>query len=146
MTRFGWRNEKFVPVDDQCGECRCAPGTDHNEDCWSVPDDLPLQQRNDLCPVDCPTLQGEDMDPPINIPWSVQQELFDLHARQALDALPGYLHLHGDTIIAMAAARMESGYHEYGSKAFGWSTEERLLNMLEELADSVVYLVTGPVE
>ena len=86
------------------------------------------------------------MDTPINIPWAVQQELFDLHAHQALDGLPGYLHQHAETIVALAAARMEAGYRDYGSRAFGWSKDERLQNMLEELADAVVYLVTGPVD
>lgn len=83
---------------------------------------------------------------PVNIPLSAQKELFGLHAHQALEALPGYVHLYAENIIQLAAERLEEGYKTYGSQAFGWEPEVRLQNLLEELADAVVYLCTGPVK
>ena len=79
-----------------------------------------------------------------DVPWKVQEWCFDELAEEKLDGLREVIGDLWDDIIIMARQRFEQGYVTYGSRAFNWTPEERLRNVLEELADAVVYCVTGP--
>jgi len=47
-------------------------------------------------------------------------------------------------VIETARERFKKGYAQYGSTMYGWTPEERLRNVVEELADAIVYLTSGP--
>ena len=82
--------------------------------------------------------RGED------VPWKVQSFVFEEIAADKLDALHALIEEQYDALLRLARMRLEQGYIDYGSRAFNWTPEERLRNVLEELADAVVYCVTGP--
>jgi len=51
-----------------------------------------------------------------------------------------------DELRDLALSRLRSGYEQYGSEMFTWDAETRRRNVMEELADAIVYLCSGPVE
>ena len=81
-----------------------------------------------------------------NIPYPVQEFMFESLATTAFLQIEDLLERHEDTIIAMARERFREGYKKFGSEMYQWSAEARLLNVLEELADAVVYLTSGPIK
>jgi hypothetical protein len=52
----------------------------------------------------------------------------------------------GAPLYELARFRLEDGYNAYGSEMYTWGPEHRLRNVMEELADALVYLSSGPVE
>lgn len=42
--------------------------------------------------------------------------------------------------------RLLEGYKEYDSEMFLWDSDTRRTNVLEELADAAVYLISGPIK
>lgn len=85
---------------------------------------------------------------PTHIPLDVQEWVFRQTYDDAMDAARACLNgLWGDDeLFDLALSRLRSGYVLYGSDAFTWDAETRRRNVMEEIADAIVYLVTGPVE
>ena len=135
-----------------CDECRATPGELHAEGCThgrEVGCILPEELRED---------RAED---PVNIPLDVQERLFTFAREQAIYDLRDLLERFAWTQSAdweddaagqrnelhdLARARLRSGFVLYGSAMFTWTPEERFRNVMEELADAIVYLTSGPVE
>lgn len=80
----------------------------------------------------------------VDTPFVVQAWMFDALAPDMVGRATELLVMLEDRIISTARARHANGYLMYGSGAYNWTPEERLENVLEELADAVVYLTTGP--
>ena len=49
-------------------------------------------------------------------------------------------------IVALARERLAEGYQTYRSQMFDWSWQERRRNVEEELADAIVYCISGAIE
>jgi len=81
-----------------------------------------------------------------HIPFRVQEWMFDSLAEHRLDQLHDLIDDHRDLILEMARDRFRKGYAKYGSGMYGYSPEKRLDETLQELADAVCYLTSGPVE
>lgn len=86
----------------------------------------------------------ETTDENPNIPLETQRFMFDELAGRAL-GLANYILEHDNDLLAVARERLEDGYKLYGSEMYGWSAEERKRNVIEELADALVYLTSGPI-
>ena len=84
---------------------------------------------------------------PVNIPLEVQERLLRLGFDSAGFALHEWTE--GEfwqELHDLALSRLRSGYEQYGSEMFTWDAETRRRNVMEELADAIVYLCSGPVE
>ena len=84
---------------------------------------------------------------PVNIPLEVQERLFRLGFDSAGFALHEWTE--GEfwqELNDLALSRLRSGYEQYGSEMFTWDAATRRRNVMEELADAIVYLCSGPVE
>lgn len=81
-----------------------------------------------------------------SVPFKTQEFMFEELAPVQAEYLHDILNDHMELIIEMARERFREGYAKYGSAAYQWDAETRLTNVLEELADSVVYCTTGPIE
>ena len=67
-------------------------------------------------------------------------EIFDAHARQALDYIAGWMLEHPEEIIAVARGRHVTGHYLYGNRNFlEWDNDRLQAETLAELADAVVY-------
>jgi hypothetical protein len=116
-------------------------------ECGAVTDiEYDPQQGNDDCPVDC---EGRAGRVPVNIPLEVQERLF---AEGADDASAKVYELNGlpiepgSELYDLAFSRLRSGFEQYGSEMYVWDAETRRRNVMEELADAIVYLTSGPIE
>jgi hypothetical protein len=139
--------EDVWPLDhDQCPDCRCAPNEPHSPDCEG--DLLDKAADTKLTPEvsDDEREQGKSADKSVDIPLSVQVWIFDSLADVMLERLHEVIDSYHDTIIALAGDRFVAGYEEYGDTMYGWSHERRLDEVLQEIADSIVYLTSGPIE
>ncbi len=113
-----------------CAECRAAAGELHAEECPAT-----IEQGNGvIVPL-----------APVNIPLHVQERIFDHEAQDAADDLAEMLTHEADEIIALARERLRDGFAEYGSTMYEWQPAERRRNLIEELADAVVYWTSGPI-
>ena len=83
---------------------------------------------------------------PASIPLQTQLWLFDQMADLAACELSELFMSHSDEILEMARIRMAAGYASYGSRMFGWPPERRRRELLEELADAIVYFCSGALE
>ena len=98
---------------------------------------------------------------PVNIPLEVQERLFNAYRDsvvyelksllESFDWTQGFGYEDGETgtrneLHDLALSRLRSGYEQYGSEMFTWDAETRRRNVMEELADAIVYLCSGPVE
>jgi len=79
------------------------------------------------------------------IPLEEQLELFDERRDDAWFELVDMVGWDWKEIVALARERLIAGYHTYGDQMFRWGAAERRRNVLEELADALVYLTSGPV-
>lgn len=137
-----------------CHECRAQAGDLHNPECPAN-----LEQGADVVKVD--ELREDRAEDPVNIPLDVQERLFTFAREQAIYDLRDLLERFAWTQSAdweddaagqrnelhdLARARLRSGFVLYGSAMFTWTPEERFRNVMEELADAIVYLTSGPVE
>lgn len=89
---------------------------------------------------------GSRFDPRDPIPFRVQEWMFESLCEEMIAELPHLILTHSERIIEMARDRFRAGYAKYGSNAFLWDSDTRIQNVLEELADSIVYLTSGSVE
>ena len=51
-----------------------------------------------------------------------------------------------DDLHDLCLSRLRSGFKSYGSAMYEWTPERRRREVLEEIADAVVYLSAGPIE
>lgn len=146
--------------DDQCPECRCAPGAEHHPECPGMfpepvnianPVNIPLQQGNDDCPECCAdspsdgeistTLMQNTDHEATAIPLAEQLALFEQRKWSVLESMRR--ELDDPEFIAMlfdeARERMAGGFPQYGSTMFRWTYHELFANQLQEVADRLVY-------
>jgi len=83
---------------------------------------------------------------PIDVPFPVQQYILDELIGQRVHEIGFLIDDYYEQTCAMAQQRFHEGYKTWGSRMYGWSAEERLRNVLEELADAAVYLTGGPIK
>ena len=91
---------------------------------------------------------------PVNIPLEMQERLLALEYTGIVRQLAMWLDecedeagsAFDDELHDLALSRLRSGYEQYGSEMFTWDAETRRRNVMEELADAIVYLCSGPVE
>jgi len=50
-----------------------------------------------------------------------------------------------ERVYLLARARLHAGFRQYGDRAWHWDKWERRRNIDEELADAIVYLISGEV-
>lgn len=129
-----------VPELDQCNECR-GHG-EHNPEC-SEAEFPPARSAIGSGPEFMSVVAIEDL---VAIPLSIQEHIFKQGADYASLDLEAMLLNDWEEVKALALTRLRRGYEEYGSGMFTWDAETRRQNVLEELADSLVYLISGPVE
>ena len=117
---------------EQCPECRAPEGTMHNVDCCFYH----LQPN------------GYDTYPPkpvsSAVPWYIQQHILNIGIDHASKEAGDLLWGEHDRIVEMARERHTKGYDRFGSEMYEWTPEQRLTNILEELADALVYITSGP--
>ena len=155
-TRYGYDDtgRYHVPVNDQCPDCRTPPGHDHAKGCTHTEalgglcgSDEMKQAVNEYVEPDvgchCASV---DIDQLVAIPLDIQEHIF----RQGVDFasldLERMLLLDWEEIKAMALDRLRGGFREFGCEMFTWDAATRRQNVLEEIADALVYLISGPVE
>jgi hypothetical protein len=79
-----------------------------------------------------------------DVPLEHQQALLDATLVHGRDHLVNFIYAHWPTIRLEARLRHTDGYRDYGSRMYSWSADERRQNVVEELADALVYLSSGP--
>jgi hypothetical protein len=87
-----------------------------------------------------------DVDDLVVIPLDLQEHIFEMGADWAMLEVERLLLTEMESIRALALDRLRQGYVDYGCRAFCWDAKTRHQNVVEELADALVYLVTGPIE
>ena len=91
---------------------------------------------------------------PVNIPLEVQERILELEYINVVRLLSMWLDECEDeagsaldaALHDLALSRLRSVYEQYGSEMFTWDAETRRRNVMEELADAIVYLCSGPTE
>ena len=108
--------------DDQCEECRAAPGAAHSPDCPGcvIAPYIPLWKQAGRYAKD------------------VDAVLDELHALLA----PGTDFR--ERIIALGFDRLIAGFADYGSEMFAYSPDRRRYELECEVADYLVYGTSGP--
>lgn len=92
-----------------------------------------------------PKRETPPVEETFSVPFKVQEFIFEELAEVQAEYLHDILKDHTPLIVEMARDRFREGYKLYGSAAYQWDAETRLTNVLEELADAVVYLTSGSV-
>lgn len=86
----------------------------------------------------------------VNIPLEIQERLFVLDfseaARAVYDILNERMIPNEDGLYRLALSRLRSGFEKFGSEMYTWDAETRRRNVMEEVADALVYLTSGPIE
>jgi hypothetical protein len=79
------------------------------------------------------------------VPWEMQEWTFNSLSHQMCHEIANYLmSVYEQEILNQAQARHADGYTHYGSEMYTWTPEERFENVMQELADAVVYMTSGP--
>jgi hypothetical protein len=126
-------------TEDLCPECRRPPGEPHHEKCrLRQPATIAVNITEDEAEA-CPGCRE-----PVHIPLAVQEWIFDTVWEKARDRFDDLVP--DETVIELARDRLRGGFETYGSQMFTWDAATRRRNVLEELADAIVYLVSGPIE
>lgn len=79
-----------------------------------------------------------------DVPLERQQEMLCTFLLTGLSGVTEFIREHWSAIVTEAVARHADGYREYGSRMYSWSEDERRQNIIEELADALVYMSSGP--
>ena len=82
----------------------------------------------------------------MTMPLAQQEVIFTANFPACLILLDNILDEYRAEIVALARERLRQGFQTYGDAAFHWPASVRLQNLLEELADALVYSVSGPVD
>lgn len=118
--------------DDQCPECRCAPGAEHHPECCA---DSPSDGE-----ISTTLMPNTDHEATV-IPLAEQLALFEQRKWSVLESMRR--ELDDPEFIAMlfdeARQRMADGFPMYGSTMFRWTYHELFANQLQEVADRLVY-------
>ncbi len=78
------------------------------------------------------------------VPLEVQQWMFEELAETKMMDLNILVHKLWPRLLAVARQRHMNGYLLWGDQMYKWTSEERLNNVIEELADAVAYMTSGP--
>jgi hypothetical protein len=78
---------------------------------------------------------------PVNIPLHIQESLLYGGYPEAVGRLLD--ELDNADLLDLCAKRLREGYMEYGSTMFEWDADFRRRNIHEELADAIVYSISG---
>ena len=135
-----------APAEDQCPECRCAPGQPHSPDCTEA--ERPARTPTLMLNTDR-EMETVDIDDLVIIPLDIQEWFFEAgkyEAAMKLVDLVGALDTNPVELFALARTRLRSGFEDYHSAMFAWDAETRRRNVMEELADALVYLISGPIK
>ena len=79
-----------------------------------------------------------------DVPEQAQEWMMQMMGDEMLYRLHAMLDTYRWRVREMMTARLRAGYEYYGSTMYNWGDELRLTNILEELADAAVYMVSGP--
>ena len=141
---WAWKNERYVPLAPQGTSWRQDVGyglTLSNEppELSSSPEDSTAGR---------PSCIGDNADEAatVNVPLAVQLSIFEMAHEQAFSIIRRLLKSDRGTLYRLAENRLVDGFEEYGSAMYDWDSERRLAEVLEELADAIVYLTSGPIE
>jgi len=163
-SAFKWINELYVqPPPDLCPDCRAAPGQPHADGCEGV---VPAPEEGgvicDLC--DEPVHGGftvqkngdvtqlfhvecwERLQSRADIPLEVQRWVFESLVDVMVERGHDVIYDNFDEVRRVASERHREGFDAYGDRMYRWTAADRLANVIEELADAVVYLTSGPIE
>lgn len=128
-----------------CPDCGVPEGERHMDDCRL----RPIERKRSSC-ILCDmgiAHSHASLRKPVEktkVPFEVQKFLFDTLAPNNLeDLLHHLLCKYEQRIMKMARIRMAEGYTEYGDEMFCWGKDQRLTEILEELADALVYTTSG---
>ena len=152
---WAWQNERYLPMAPQgtirqAGHCitlsneppvSSSPPVSQagNAELSSSPEDSP--EGRSSCTGD-----NADEAATVNIPLAVQLSIFEMAHEQAFSIIRRLLKSDRGTLYRLAENRLVDGFEEYGSAMYDWDSERRLAEVLEELADAIVYLTSGPIE
>ena len=135
-------------IADQCPECRAAPGQAHAADCSVyeyVPDPRLQAEFDEDAAAWRERMRHARRDGDgAELPLELQEWLFGQLVGHACEMLDTLLDARLD-ILKLARERLREGYGRYGSEMWGWDAKTRRRNVVEELADAVVYLCSGPI-
>ena len=138
----GWIEEKYVLgkpneyVEPEVG-CHCTSAD-------TCPDPLAHDSSEAKVPA-TGNMQTVDIDDFVAIPLEIQERLFELEFDNAHESLVHTLtEEHSTEIYNLALTRLRDGFRAYHSEMFTWDAETRRRNVMEELADAIVYLTSGP--
>ena len=76
------------------------------------------------------------------VPLGQQQAMLEAQIVKTYDPIAFY-HQYWAEIVAAARERHADGFVHYGSRMYSWSKYERWQNIIEELADALVYMSSG---
>lgn len=79
----------------------------------------------------------------MDIPFVIQSYIFQELAESKLDGLAYFIEQNWDEILRVAQDRHREGYLHYGSGMYEWTAKRRSIEVIEELADAVVYMTSG---
>ncbi len=81
-----------------------------------------------------------------NLTYALQRRMLVGGFSDAWDTLMGLLENERSmaTIEHQATMRHSVGFDTFGSTMYNWTPEERRQNVIEELADAIVYATSGP--
>ena len=81
-----------------------------------------------------------------DVPFKIQRFLYDELSKDKLARLDTDLIIPNfDVILELGMVRHVDGYTKWGSEMYDWTPEKRMTNVIEEIADAVVYLTSGPI-
>ena len=83
--------------------------------------------------------------PKADVPFQTQEWFMDEYFGAAFMTIDELVDENYGLLRKMCHERLREGYVSYGSQMYGWDAETRLRNILEELADAVIYISSGPV-
>ncbi len=102
---------------------------------------VPIGEKG--CEFDC-SLHREGGK--VHIPLAVQANSYWGWGKgDSLEAFTRFIEHHWDDIETEGFARLCENYKRFGSTMYGWETQMRLRNIIQELADARAYLSSGDV-
>jgi hypothetical protein len=78
------------------------------------------------------------------VPFEAQVWMMQALGDKMLNQLHQVIYQHAERIRLLMDERSVDGYTHFGSEMYNWGAENRLANILEELADAAVYMTSGP--
>ena len=150
---WGWRDEKYVPVDPKREENRAD---EFAADRFSIPSSslsANLEQEKPIAkvtPVYATLMVNTQYEcegcHPHHLTLDEQLAIFDEKKWHVLQTMREELYNEEflSRVMLMARERLIEGYETYGSEMYQWEHEERKKNEAEEVADRIVYGTSQP--